>query len=152
MSSGWPRKSPEMPRDLRRYHSEHRSLCVFIKLNSGAPCGRKPEGRCDYLERMDTEQRTLGIPDPGGSGCLLRPGRGQGRESGECLEWQEPRMDRGLLKGSKIHTQLRVEATPTLERLPGGWYSTALVMVWARSGRHDLKGKIKWLWLAEGQG
>ena len=68
------------------------------------------------------------------------------------VNWQEPRMDRGLLKGSKTHTQLRVEATPTLERLPGGWYSTALVMVWARSGRHDPKGKIKWLWMVEGQG
>ena len=84
MSSGWPRKSSEMPRDLRRYHSEHRSLCVFIKPNSGAPCGRKPGGRCDYLGRVDTGQRALGIPNPGGSGCLLRPGRGQGRESGEC--------------------------------------------------------------------
>lgn len=49
--------------------------------------GRKPGGRCDYLERMDTELRALGIPDPEGSGCLLRPGRLQGGESGECLEW-----------------------------------------------------------------
>ena len=56
-------------------------------------------------------------------------------------------MDRGLLRGSKTHVQLRVETTPTLERLLDGWYSTGLVMVWVRGGGHDPKGKIKWLWV-----
>ena len=44
MSSGWPRKSLEMLKDLRGYYSEHRSLCVFIKLNSGAPCMGESQG------------------------------------------------------------------------------------------------------------
>ena len=56
------------------------------------------------------------------------------------------------MRGSKTHAQLRVETTPTLERPLDGWYLTGLVMVWARGGGHDPKGKMKWLWVVEGQG